>query len=62
MHDDFETENEKQIRGKTVVAKLLWKAKVKKKKRKRKLSGNPRFYVSYSKLRRLSFYGTTSLS
>lgn len=50
MHDDFETENEKQIRGKTVVTKLLWKPKVKKKKRKRKLSGNPRFYFSYSKL------------
>lgn len=50
MHDDFEIENEKQIRGKIVATKLLWKAKVKKKKRKRKLSGNPRFHFSYSKL------------
>ena len=55
MHRDFEMENENQIWDKIVVGKLLCLAMKGKKKRKKKLFGNPiRVYFSYPKLARLS--------
>ena len=55
MRRDFEMENEKQIWDKIVVEKLLCFQMKEKKKRKKKLSGNPiRVYFSYPKLARLS--------
>lgn len=54
MLRDFEMENEKQIWDKIVVEKFLC-FRMKEKKRKKKLSGNPiRVYFSYPKLARLS--------